>query len=82
MKSNENEITTHLNGSFAVPFTMIIKTIVISNQDLFDGERISLKTFLITRVSVAKDNVKSHKKVVSLLRIYALQKTAQMMKMR
>ena len=38
MKSNENEITTHLNGSFAVPFTMTIKTIVISNQDCFDGE--------------------------------------------
>ena len=38
MKSNENESTTHLNGSFAVPFTMTIKTIVISNQDCFDGE--------------------------------------------
>ena len=38
MKSNENEITTHSNGSFAVPFTMTIKTIVISNQDCFDGE--------------------------------------------
>ena len=38
MKSNENEITTHFNGSFAVPFTMTIKTIVISNQDCFDGE--------------------------------------------
>ena len=38
MKSNENEITTHLNDSFAVPFTMTIKTIVISNQDCFDGE--------------------------------------------
>ena len=39
-KSNENEITTNLNGSFAVPFTMTIKTIVISNQDCncFDGE--------------------------------------------
>ena len=33
MKSNGNEITTHLNGSFAVPFMMTIKTIVISNQD-------------------------------------------------
>ena len=31
MKSNENEITTHLNGSFAVPFPTTIKTIVISN---------------------------------------------------
>ena len=38
MKSNENEITTHLNGSFAVPFTITVKTIVISNQDCFDGE--------------------------------------------
>ena len=38
MKSNENEITTHLNGSFAVSFTMTIETIVISNQDCFDGE--------------------------------------------
>ena len=38
MKSNENEIMTHLNNSFAVPFTMTIKTIVISNQDCFDGE--------------------------------------------
>ena len=38
MKSNGNEITTHLNGSFAVPFTMTIKTIVISNQDCSDGE--------------------------------------------
>ena len=38
IKSNGNEITTHLNGSFAVPFTMTIKTIVISNQDCFDGE--------------------------------------------
>ena len=38
MKSNENKITTHLNGSFAVPFTMTIKTIVISNQDCFDGK--------------------------------------------
>ena len=37
MKSNENEIATHLNGSFAGPFTMTIKTIVISNQDCFDG---------------------------------------------
>ena len=42
MKSNENEITTHFNGSFAVPFTMTIKTIVISNQDCFDGEWNSL----------------------------------------
>ena len=41
MKSNGNEITTHLNGSFAVPFTMTIKTIVISNH--FDGEWNSLK---------------------------------------
>ena len=41
MKSNENEITTHLNGSFAVPFTMTIKTIVISNH--FDGEWNTLK---------------------------------------
>ena len=38
MKSNENEITTHLNGFFAVPFTMTIKTVVISNQGCFDGE--------------------------------------------
>ena len=38
MKSNENKITTHLNGPFAVPFMMKIKTIVISNQDCFDGE--------------------------------------------
>ena len=38
MKSNEHEISTHLNGFFAVPFTMTIKTIVISNQDCFDGE--------------------------------------------
>ena len=38
MKSNENEITTHLNGSFSVPLTMTIKTTVISNQDYFDGE--------------------------------------------
>ena len=38
MKSNENEITTHLNGFFAVPFTMTVKTIMISNQDCFDGE--------------------------------------------
>ena len=38
MRSNENEITTHLNGSFAIPFTMTIKTIVISNQDCYDGE--------------------------------------------
>ena len=38
MKSNENEITTHLIGSFTVPFTMTIKTIVISNQDCFDGK--------------------------------------------
>ena len=38
MKSNENEITPHLNGSFAVPFTMTLKTILISNQDCFDGE--------------------------------------------
>ena len=38
MKSNENEIRTHFNGSFAVPFTMTIKAIVISNQDCFDGE--------------------------------------------
>ena len=38
MKSNENEIATHLNGFFAVPFTMTIKTIVISNQDCFEGE--------------------------------------------
>ena len=37
MKSNENKITTHRNGSFAVPFTMTIKIIVISNQDCFDG---------------------------------------------
>ena len=37
MKSNENEITTHRYGSFTVPFTMTIKTIVISNQDCFDG---------------------------------------------
>ena len=38
MESNENEITTHPNGSFAILFTMTIKTIVISNQDRFDGE--------------------------------------------
>ena len=38
IKSNENEITTHLNGSLTVPFTMTIKTIMISNQDCFDGE--------------------------------------------
>ena len=38
MKSNDNKITTHLNGSFAVPFTMTIKTIVISNQDCSDGK--------------------------------------------
>ena len=38
MKSNENETTPHLNGSFAVPFTMTKKTIMISNQDCFDGE--------------------------------------------
>ena len=38
MKSNENEITTHLNGSFAVPYMTTIKAIVISNQDCFDGE--------------------------------------------
>ena len=38
MKSNENKITTYLNGSFAVPFTMTIRTIVISDQDCFDGE--------------------------------------------
>ena len=38
MKSNENEIATHLNGSFTVPLTMTIKAIVISNQDCFDGE--------------------------------------------
>ena len=31
IKSNENEITTHLNGSFAVPFTMTNKAKVISN---------------------------------------------------
>ena len=43
MKSNENEITTHLNGSFIVPFTMTIKTIVISNQDCFDGDWNALK---------------------------------------
>ena len=45
MNSNENEITTHLNGSFAVPFTMTIKTIVISNPDCFDGEWNSLMVF-------------------------------------
>ena len=44
MKSNENEITTHLNGSFAVPFTMTIKTIVISHQDCLDGEWNALLT--------------------------------------
>ena len=38
MKSNKKEITTHLNGSFAVPFTMTIKTIVISDQACFYGE--------------------------------------------
>ena len=38
MKSNENESTTDLIGSFAVPLTMTIKTIVISSQDCFDGE--------------------------------------------
>ena len=45
MKSNknENEKTTHLNSSFAVTLTMTIKTIVISNQDCFDGEWNTLK---------------------------------------
>ena len=38
MKLNKNKITTYLNGSFAVQFIMTIKTIVISNQDSFDGE--------------------------------------------
>ena len=38
MKSNENEITAHLTCSLAVPFTMTIKTIVISDQGCFDGE--------------------------------------------
>ena len=47
MKSNENKITTHLNGSFAVLFTMTIKTIVISNQDCFDGEWNALKINLM-----------------------------------
>ena len=52
MKSNENEITTHLNGSFAVPFTMTIKKIVISDQDCFDGERNALidSSFVISIV--------------------------------
>ena len=51
MKSNENEISAHLNGSFAVPFSMTIKPMVISNQDCFDGEwnalRINLKQWLL-----------------------------------
>ena len=38
MKLNENETMTHLNSYFAVTFTMTIRTIVISNQDCFDGE--------------------------------------------
>ena len=46
MKSNENEITTHLNGSSAVPFTMTIKIIVISNQYCFDGEWNALYMFV------------------------------------
>ena len=37
MKSNENEITIHLNDSFAVPFMITIKTIMISDHDCFDG---------------------------------------------
>ena len=53
MKSNENEIPTHLNGSFAVPFTMTIKAIVISNQDCFDGEWNALVFFgCLTRATI------------------------------
>ena len=36
MRSNENEIITNLNGFFVVPFTMTIKTIVISNQECYE----------------------------------------------
>ena len=50
MKSNENELTTHLNGSFAVPFSMTIKTIVISNQDYFDGEWNVLLALLLNKL--------------------------------
>ena len=50
MKSNENKITTHLNGSFAVPFTMTVRTIVISNQNRFDGEWNALKDCLFLTV--------------------------------
>ena len=45
MKSNEIEITTHLNGSLAVPFKMTIETIVISNPDWFDGDWNALQVF-------------------------------------
>ena len=36
MRSNENEIITNLNGFFVAPFTMTMKTIVISNQECYE----------------------------------------------
>ena len=52
MKLNGNKIATHLNGSFAVPFMMTIKTIMISNQDCFDGEWTALLIYAIDTLMI------------------------------
>ena len=45
MPTDETERKRNHDTSFAVPFTMTIETIVISNQDCFDGEWNALTIF-------------------------------------
>ena len=55
---------TNLNGSFAVPFTMTIKTIVISNQDCDYGEWNAL--FKISGSGLDKHSDRNHQSWVFL----------------